>query len=156
MTRRGVLAWLGGILVVAAVLVPGALAGKPTFERITVDETFADDFLTDACGVPVTTHAEGDITIRTFSGGGTGPAQITTLNIALTAMAGGNTYRFRDVGADHAQIKPDGTVVLMIVGQVPFGFAGVLKIDLATGEVLHEPHANREARLEDACAALTA
>jgi hypothetical protein len=91
MTRRGVLAWLGGILLVAAVLAPGALAGKPTFERITVDETFADDFLTGACGVPVTTHAEG-----------------------------------------HVKINPE------------------------TEEVLHEPQANREDRVEDACAALTA
>jgi hypothetical protein len=156
MTRRGVLAWLGGILLVAAVLAPGALAGKPTFERITVDETFADDFLTEACGVPVTTHAEGHVILRTFAGGGTGPAQINTLSIALTATAGDNTYRFRDVGADHAQVMPDGTIVLMIIGQVPFGFAGVLKINPETEEVLHEPQANREDRVEDACAALTA
>jgi hypothetical protein len=144
------------MLVVAAVVVPGALAGKPTFDRISIDDTFADDFLTDACGVPVTTHAQGHITIRTFSGGGTGPAEVVTVNVALTATAGDNTYRFRDVGADHTQVKPDGSVIVMIIGQLPFQFAGVLKIDPATDEVLHEPHADREARLEEACAALTA
>jgi hypothetical protein len=79
-----------------------------------------------------------------------------TLNVALTATAGENTYRFRDVGADHAQVKPDGSVIVMIIGQVPFEFAGVLKIDPATGDVLHEPHADLEARLERACAVLTA
>jgi hypothetical protein len=36
--------------------------------------------------------------------------------------------------ADH-----DGTVVLMIVGQVPFEFTGVLKVNLDTGEVILEP-----------------
>jgi hypothetical protein len=147
---------LGGILVAAAVLVPGALAGPPRFERITVDDTFADDFLTEACGVPVTTHAEGHITIRTFSGGGTGPAEVVTVNVGLTATAGDNTYRFRDVGADQTQVKPDGSVIVMIIGQLPFDFVGVLKIDPATGEVLHEPHADRDAQLEEACAALTA
>lgn len=156
MTRRRCFVSLAGILVVAAALVPGALAGKPTFERITVDETFADDFLTDACGVPVTTHASGHVTVRTFSGGGTGPAEITTLNIGLTATSGDNTYRFRDVGADHVQIAPDGTEIVMIIGQIPFGFTGVLKIDLATGEVIHEPQHSLEGRVEDACAALTA
>ncbi|HEU6444330.1 MAG TPA: hypothetical protein VFL61_04660 [Gaiellaceae bacterium] len=156
MTRRRCFVSLAGILVVAAALVPGALAGKPTFERITVDETFADDFLTDACGVPVTTHASGHVTVRTFSGGGTGPADITTLNIGLTATSGDNTYRFRDVGADHVQIAPDGTEIVMIIGQIPFGFTGVLKIDLATGEVIHEPQHSLEGRVEDACAALTA
>jgi hypothetical protein len=36
--------------------------------------------------------------------------------------------------ADH-----DGTVVLMIVGQVPFEFTGVLKVNPDTGEVILEP-----------------
>jgi hypothetical protein len=156
MTRRRGIACLAGILIVAAALAPGALAGKPTIERITVDETFADDFLTDECGVPVVTHVSGQIAVRTFSGDGTGPAQISTLNIAVTATSGDNTYRFRDVGADHVQIAPDGTEILMIIGQIPFGFTGVLKIDLATGDVIHEPHHSLEGRVEDACAALTA
>lgn len=156
MTRRGVIAWLSGILVVAAVVAPGASAGKPIFQRIDVDETFHDDFLTAACGVPVTARAQGHVTVRTFSGDGTGPAQLTTLNVALTAMAGDNTYSFRDVGADHVQVSPDGTAILMIIGQIPFGFTGVLKIDLATGEAILEPHHSLGGRLEEACAALTA
>ena len=127
-----------------------------TIERIDVDETTPDPFLTEACGVPVTTRARGHVIVRTFSGDGAGPAEITTLNIALTAMAGDNTYRFRDVGADHIQVRPDGTAILMIIGQVPFGFTGVLKIDLATGEAILEPHHSLEGRLEEACAALTA
>jgi hypothetical protein len=50
---------LGGILVVAALVAPGAWAGKPTIERFDVDEIFPDDGLTAACGVPVTTRARG-------------------------------------------------------------------------------------------------
>jgi len=130
--------------------------GRPTFERVDVDETFADEFLTPACGVPVTTHAQGHLIFRTFGRERTGTAALTTLNVALTATAGDNTYKFRDVGADHVQIKPDGTAILMIVGQVPFGFTGVLKIDLETGDTILEPHHSLEGRLDDACAALTA
>jgi hypothetical protein len=155
MTRRSVIAWLTGILVVAAVVAPGASAGKPTIERIDIDETTPDPFLTEACGVSVTTRARGHLIVRTFSGDGAGPAEITTLNIALTAMAGDNTYTFRDVGADHIQVRPDGTAILMIIGQVPFEFTGVLKIDLASGEAILEPHHSLEGRLEEACAALT-
>jgi hypothetical protein len=147
---------LGGILVVAALVAPGAWAGKPTIERFDVDEIFPDDGLTAACGVPVTTRARGHVIVRTFSGGGAGPAEIRTLNIALTAMAGDNTYRFRDVGADHVQIKQDGTAILLIIGQVPFDFTGVLKINLTTGEVIREPSHDLEGRIEEACAALTA
>ena len=32
-----------------------------------------------------------------------------------------NTYSFRDVGAEHLQVQPDGTEILMLIGQIPFG-----------------------------------
>lgn len=135
---------------------PAAQAGKPELARIAIDETAPDEFLTDACGVPVTFHAEGHVIVRTSSGDKTGVAEVRTFNVAITATAGGNSYRFRDVGADHLQVGPDGTAVLLVIGQVPFGFTGVLKIDLATGEAILEPQHSLEGRLEDACAALTA
>ena len=156
MTRSRVLVGLAVILVAAAALAPGASAGKPTFEHITIDETFDDESLTEACGVPVVTHAEGSVTLRAFSNGGKGLVQLNTLNIALTATAGDNTYRFRDVGADQLRISPDGTEILIIIGQVPFGFTGVLKINVTTGETILEPHHSLEGRVDDACAALTA
>jgi hypothetical protein len=142
------------LLVVGAVSVPAALAGQPTMERFDVDETFADVDLTALCGVPVTTHIQGHIILRTFADGGN--LSLNTLNFALTATAGDNSYRFRDVGADHVQVKRDGTEILSIIGQIPFGFIGVLKINLTTGEVIHEPGHDISGRLEEACAALTA
>ena len=154
MGRRGLIAWGLGVLVVAAVSAAGASAAQPTFQRIDIDESFADAFLTDACGVAVTTHARGHVILRTFSGGGTGASTLNTVNIALTATAGGNTYRFRDVGADLERIEPDGTAILMIIGQLPFDFTGVLKIDLETGEAILEPHHSIEERLDAACAVL--
>ena len=157
MTRRGLIAWLACVLaVVAGVLAPGAsAAGAPTIERFDIDETTPDEFLTGTCGVDVMTHAQGHVIVRTFSGEGTGLVELRTLNIALTAMADGNTYRFRDVGADQVRVEPDGTAVLLIIGQVPFGFTGVVKIDLETGEVILEPQHSLEGNLEKACAALT-
>jgi hypothetical protein len=65
-------------------------------------------------------------------------------------------YRFRDVGADLVRVEPDGSAILMIVGQVPFGFTGALKIDLATGETILEPQHSLEGRVEEACEKLTA
>jgi hypothetical protein len=156
MTRRAVIAWLVGVVALGALVAPGALAGQPAVERITVDETAFDPFLTAACGVPVTTRAQGHITTRTFAGGGTGPVVIRTINLALTATAGDNVFSFRDVGADVERIEPDGTAILMIIGQLPFTFTGVLKIDLETGEAILEPHHSIEERLETACAVLTA
>jgi hypothetical protein len=135
---------------------PSVFAAKPTIERFDIDEVFDDDFLTEECGVPVTIRAQGHIIVRTFEGGGTGAAELSTLNLLLTAMSGDNTYSSRDVGADLLRVEPDGTAILMIIGQIPFGFAGVLKIDLATGEAILEPQHSLEGNVEEACAALTA
>ena len=154
MAKRAV-AWLVGLTALAALLASGAMAGKPVLQRIDVDETTPDPFLTAECGVAVTTHAEGHVITRTFTGGGTGPAVVRTINIGLTATAGGNVYRFRDVGADVERIEPDGTAILMIIGQLPFDFTGVLKIDLETGEAILEPQHSTAENLEKACATLT-
>jgi hypothetical protein len=124
-------------------------------ERITIDETFVDELLSEACGVTVTTTARGHITFKTFAGEGTGVAELTNINVGLTATAGDNTFRFRDVGIDQVRIEPDGTAVLMVTGQVPFEFAGALKIDLETGDVILEPHDRSEKQLAKACAKLT-
>jgi hypothetical protein len=95
---------------------------------------------TEACGVEVTTTVTGRITFFTFPDRPVGPQNLTTLNFALVATAGDNQARFRDVGIDLVRVEPDGTAILSIVGQVPFGFTGVLKIDLDTGETILEPH----------------
>jgi hypothetical protein len=156
MRRRSfVLALLA--LVALGALVPAATGARPETVVTIVDDTGTDDFLSEECGVPVTFHATGRVTTREFSGtGAAGPIEVRTLNVSVTLSAGDNTYRFRDVGADHLQTKPDGTLVLMIIGQVPFAFTGVLKINPETDEVILEPQHSIEDRVEDACAALTA
>jgi hypothetical protein len=156
MTRRCLTGWVVSVLALVGVLSPGVAPGAPpTFETIVVDETFADEFLTDQCGVAVTSHIQGKVKIRTFSGERTGVAEVTSISLGVTATADGRVFRFRDVGADVVRIEPDGTAVLSIAGQVPFSFAGVLKIDLETGEAIFEPRDRSEEQLARACAALT-
>ena len=139
-------------LVPLATAVP-ALAAPPVIERIHVEDSFPDEFLTEACGVPVTTSVEGSLTIRIFSG--TGAVELTTVNLLFTATAGDNTVRLRDVGADLLRVEPDGTVILSIIGQLPFDFTGILKLDPVTGEVILEPQHSLEGELAEACEILT-
>ncbi|MFL6226592.1 MAG: hypothetical protein ACJ75K_28225, partial [Actinomycetes bacterium] len=88
-------------------------------------ETAPDPFLTEACGVEVTTTATGRITFLDFPDRPVGPQDLTTVNVAFVATAGDNQRRFRDVGIDLVRVEPDGTVILSTVGQIPFGFTGV-------------------------------
>ena len=69
-------AWVVSVLVLAGLVLTGVAAGAPpTIERINIDETFADEFLTEECGVPVTTTARGHIIMRIFSGGTDAPGE---------------------------------------------------------------------------------
>ena len=142
------------VLVLGVVVVASATAGQPVIVSEDVDDTFLDEFLTDACGFDVTTHAQGHIITREFDRE-TGTLVVRTLSVALTATAHGKTYRFRDVGADQVRVTKEGAI-LSIVGQVPFDFIGVLKINLDTDEITHEPSKNISGRVDDACAKLAA
>jgi hypothetical protein len=156
MTARRLITWVVSLLVAVGVMGPGvASAAAPTFERITIDETFVDEELSEACGVLVTVTVRGQITFRTFPDEGTGLVALNTLNIGGIATADGRTFRFRDVGGDLVRIEPDGTALLYVIGQVPFEFAGVLIIDLETDEVILEPRDRSAQQIERACAVLT-
>jgi hypothetical protein len=59
----------------------------------------------------------------------------------VKVSANGKTVKVHDVGADQLRVMPYGTVILSIIGQIPFGaaFHGVLKLNDETVEVIHEP-----------------
>ena len=77
MTARRLFTWVVGLLFAVGVIGPGvASAAAPTFERITVDDTFVDEQLSEACGVTATVTLRGQVTLRTFPDEGTGLARI--------------------------------------------------------------------------------
>lgn len=156
MRSRQLLVFVVVVLAAAALCATG-YAAKPAMDRVDVDETVPDEFLTAACGFPVTTTFVGHLIFRVFDAGDKGLMELTTLDVRGTSSANGNTVRIHDVGADQVRVAPDGTVILSIIGQIPFGpgFTGVLKIDLTTGEVIHEPHHFTE-DVAGVCAALAA
>lgn len=152
MRKRLMMSVMVGALVAA--MLPGvASAAKPEFFTDVITETFHDDFLTEECGVDVETTIQGKYKGRLFEEDGKGPIEVNTLNLSIVARAGDNSFKFRDVGSDSVHQGPDGSLTLLITGQVPFGFKGALKIDLLTDEVILEP--SREVDTTRACRALT-
>jgi hypothetical protein len=161
MSWKGVFA-LSGALLAVGLLPTVASAAKPIIERIPVDDAGPEPELTAACGFPVEVVATGHVILRTFEDDGKGLVSLTTLNVRIALTANGNTVRLHDVGSDQVRITPDGTVILSIIGQIPFetdftatGFHGVLKVNLGTGEVIHEPQ-HTTGSVETVCATLAA
>lgn len=138
--RQHALASLGLTAVLVVALAPTAGAGgKPVKETITFSGTFDDEELSDACGVAVTTSFSGRVLVFEFPNRPVGPQDLNSVHVNFVARAGDNAVRINDVGIDRVQIRPDGTAILNVVGQVPFEFTGILKVNLTTGEVIHEP-----------------
>ena len=146
------LAVLGALLVVV-LGATGAAAQAPVREVIPVDDEFVDQDLSAECGVEVTVTITGQVIAFTFPDGKV-LQTLGPLNLQVVFSAGDNQVRTRDVGIDQIRVQPDGTAILSIVGQVPLGFTGVLKINAETGEVLHEPH--HVVDIAEVCAQLTA
>lgn len=146
---------LVSVIVLTGLLTPGvALAAQPTIERIDVSETFADADLSADCGVPVTTTLDGHLIIRTFEDRTTGVTEVSTINFGFTATSEHGQFRFRDVGADVTRIQPDGTIVISIIGQVPFEFTGITRED-GDGNVIFQSGGDRsDKQLAVACARL--
>ena len=138
MRRIVLLAALAALTASLAIAQVGVAAG-PTIVTDTIADSFPDDFLSEECGVDVWTTVTGQRTSREFERD-QGVQVVNTVNVSLVAQAGDNVFRFRDVGADVVQVAPDGTLTLLIIGQVPFSWTGVLKIDPTTEEVILEPH----------------
>jgi hypothetical protein len=86
------LAILGALLTVA-LGATAAAAQAPTKETTIIDETFEDEFLTEACGVAVTATATGKITFFTFPDRPVGPGPDHGQR-RLVATAGDNQIRF--------------------------------------------------------------
>lgn len=156
MLRRASAAVLALTLAATGTTVGAAAAAAPTITRVPIDDEFVDESLSEECGVEVNGTAKGFVIIREFEQDGARLTSVLTINITVTLTAGDNTIRLKDVGADLQRTTPEGVPILQIVGQIPFGFTGVLKIDPETGEVLHEPRDTAEAQVAQACAALTA
>jgi hypothetical protein len=145
MKRRrssGLLAVLGALFVVV-LGATAAAAQAPVKEVIQVDDTFVDPVLSAECGVEVTVTQTGQVTIITFPDGKV-LQSVSPLNLAVVFSA----------GVDQVRVQRDGSLILSIVGQVPVGFTGVLKINPETEEVLQEPH--HVVDIEEFCARLTA
>jgi hypothetical protein len=149
----GLLAVLGALLTVV-LGATGAAAQAPEKEVIQVDDEFVDEGLSEECGVEVTVTETGRVTLFTFPDGSVVLQNLNTINLEVVFTAGDNQIRTRDVGIDQVRVQRDGTLILSIVGQVPVGFTGVLKLNPETEEVLQEPH--HVVDIEEFCARLTA
>ena len=116
--RRLVFATLVGALT-ALLAVPVAAARPEISTEIIDNQSFHDEFLSQACGFPVTGTVNGMIRVRTWLDAEGNPIrEIFTVSIRGTLSAGGQTLRFVDAGMDTATFLEGGGVRVAIHGNL--------------------------------------
>jgi hypothetical protein len=133
------------LLVLALLLPATALAAAPTRDRVDLNDPSADvdetAWATDFCGFPVEADISGHIDAMSHDKSGPGTFDKTSYHVYVTYRNPANGARFtlRDVGPDRAYVK-DGVAYVAVTGrsETGTGRTGVTKIDLSTGEIVHQ------------------
>lgn len=107
-----------GLLGVVLAAAPANAAGKPVMERIVVDETFVDAFLSTECGTPVTVVVSGHFMTRSWFGADGNPVrELNNYALTVTWSSANGSITAKDVGADRATFL-NGNIVVIIIGNV--------------------------------------
>jgi hypothetical protein len=147
-------------------LFPSALAAKPEFIVIPVDETAA---LGDCAGFTVIEHVEGTVKVSIhLDQDGNFVMQVTRFRLRHTfsnSETGASLFS-PDVGIDKVSVSQDGSESVAVIGIVSrivvpgeglvFAHLGKIVFDINTGEVLFEagPHDDLAGLLSVLCSAL--
>lgn len=122
-----------GVLVLVAtaliVMARPAQAARPTVEKVSIDQTSREDFLSDTCGFSVMRHVVRNLTIFTHDDG-TQLFVLTGQNYDVFSGAGGSLMA-QQTGMDRYTLNPDGTITDVAAGN--YGIATVPGKGLVSG-----------------------
>lgn len=150
-------------LVFLALLLPSAaLGGAPSREIISLDDPAIDvdetAFVSDLCGFPIDAAVSGHIIVTVFPDSSPGVFQLNlyAIRVTYTNPANGKVLRLRDIGPDRFYVQ-HGIAYVAVTGRSESGSGniGVVKIDLATGEVVHQAGHEIGVIYDRLCAALS-
>lgn len=117
MRRSLVLASLATALALA--LASPVSAAKPDMERIDLNDSQLDPELTAACGFDVHVVGQGHITFRVFSDASGVPVrEVNNYAVRVTFSSEWGSVSVADVGADRVTYLPDGSLILVVIGNV--------------------------------------
>jgi hypothetical protein len=151
------------VVCVALLWPSAALGAAPTREFISLDDPAIDAdetaFVTDLCGFPVDAEVSGHVIVTSFprdGAPGVFALNVYGVRITYTNPETGKIVRLRDVGPDRFFVK-GGIAYVAVTGrsETGSGIVGVVIIDLATGEVVHQSGNDIGVIYDRLCAALS-
>jgi hypothetical protein len=116
--RRRIALILASALIIASAA--PAAAGKPVMERVNItDIGVRDDFLSEACGFDIWFDVLGHVIIRTFLDANGNPVrEVNNFGMRVDTYSEFGSFSSVDVGADRVTFLPDGSLILIPIGNV--------------------------------------
>jgi hypothetical protein len=111
---------VAGLALLGAVLVVGPVsAAAPQTERIPIDDTFVDDFLSAACETEVTVHETGHIALRTWTdAAGNQVRALNTYALTDTFSSVNGSVAAKNVGPDRISFLDNGNIIILTIGNI--------------------------------------
>ena len=116
--RRISVSFTLGVILLLSLAVP-ALAAKPLIERVTFEDEFPDDFLSEVCGLDVVVSVNGKFTSHLWLDADENLIR-EVFNIAVhgSLSAGGATLHFVDTGLDKTTALEGGALRIEVHGSI--------------------------------------
>ena len=116
--RRVPVSFTLGVIVLLSLAVP-ALAAKPTIVRESVEDQFADPFLSEICGLDVMVSVSGHVVSHVWTDADDNfVREVFNISLRGSISAGGETLHFVDTGMDTSTALEDGAVEVRVHGNI--------------------------------------
>ena len=142
---RASLGVIASVVLLVGLTAPTALAAPPQRTVIDLNDPALDAdesaWWSNACQFPVVADNTGHVIVLSFPGGPRSILELAVYGIRATYTnpATGTSVRLRDIGPDRLYIR-DGRMYVGVTGRstTGTGVIGLVVIDLATGDIVHQ------------------
>ena len=133
MLRRIALILASALLAIGVFASPAA-AGKPLIDRVDIDESFRDDFLSEVCGTDIWVDVTGHAIFRIYGDVNDPIRELNTFAIRRTIYSANGSISTVDVGPDRVWYNDDGSIDLFVTGNIgPLQVPGKGRVVANTG-----------------------
>jgi len=116
--RRRIALILASALLAVGVFASPAAAGKPLMDRVDIEDSFRDDFLSEVCGTDIWLDVSGHAIFRIFGDPNDPTRELNSFAIMRTFTSANGSISTVDVGPDRVWYNDDGSIDIFVTGNI--------------------------------------
>ena len=116
--RRRIALILASAFLAVGVFASPAAAGKPLMDRVDIEDSFRDDFLSEVCGTDIWLDVSGHAIFRIYGDVNDPTRELNTFAIRRTISSANGSISTVDVGPDRVWYNDDGSIEIFVTGNI--------------------------------------